>query len=278
MLNYSTITDKDRLDGELYYLSTAEKKIQTAFLNTESLASDEYKIARSDWTRYDELCIKYDRENLTEKLAAQSAQAANTPTAAPSSDPSRSGAKYPPNSLGARLVTINFHFHPDPDTTNVEATKQQTTILTIPRTLDVYRVKGLLVQQVGRQWGLRPLDFVFELVVRYTGTEKEAEKKDAGGDGGGNVEGTASQVKEGEQQGQEQELEEIPDSTRRIGDWIAEGLRECVILVRPRTRTRTGSRISQGKGSSEEAGLADAERIDLSRLMSLGTTTASMAV
>lgn len=221
MLNYSAVTDKDRMDGELYYLSLAEKEIQSAFGNTGSLESGEAKAVLHDWGRYAELCRKYERENVVEKLAAQASNTRGTAVAGPQKQISR----YPPNSLGARLVTITFCFHPGGTTTTK---KVDSVALTLPRTLDVYRVKSLLMRKVGREWGLRPLAFVFELFTPPDGDGME----------GGH--------------GEEGERELIPDSTRKIGDWIKEGEGECVVWVKPRRETGV-----------------EAEKMDLSSLMTM---------
>ena len=198
MLNYSAITDKDRMEGELYYVSVAEREIQTAVQRTgwSPTSNELHTVAQRDWPRYDELCIKYDRENVVEKLAST-----NNRPAGPTPQ------SYPPNSLGARLVTITFHLHSRPSsTTTTTKDKETTVLLSLPRTLDVYRVKSLLVRKVGREWGLRPLDFAFFLI------------RDREEDGGAGV-----------------AEEEIPDSTRRIGDWIGgEEVRQCEVEVRPR--------------------------------------------
>ncbi len=55
------------------------------------------------------------------------------------------------------------------------------------------------MRKVGREWGLRPLEFIFE-IVQETG----------------------------------EQVEEIPDSTRKIGDWMPEGVGDVVVRVRPR--------------------------------------------
>lgn len=202
-LNYSTITDKDRMEAELYYLSEAEKDLQ----RREALASREDSIGalERDWPRYHELCGKYDREDLVEKLVAAAAAAAALDAGAPSGPAPATASRpairqrktYPHNTLGARLVSITFQLHPPSPTTGGP---QETTTLLLPRTLDVYRVKSLLVRKVGRQWDLRPLGFGFEIVrIR---------------DAGAGAAGAAGQAGKGE------EVEAIPDSTRKIGDWI----------------------------------------------------------
>jgi tubulin-specific chaperone E len=207
-LNYSVITDKDRMEGELYYLSVAEKELRTAYGETGSMASDDFRRIQRDWGRYAELCGKYEREHVVDKLGAQTQKSVPVNF---SRQYAKQAKKYLPGSLGAQLVTITFHFHSEIATNTTTTTtttinnkdddENRTVVLTIPRTLDVYRVKGLLMRKVGREWGLRPLGFSFDLVHKH---DEE---------GGG---------------------EEIPDSTRRVGDWLAEELAEFVIRVKPK--------------------------------------------
>jgi tubulin-specific chaperone E len=222
-LNYSVITDKDRMEGELYYLSVAEKELQTACRETGSMASDDFRRIQRDWGRYAELCGKYEREHVVDKLAAQTKESVPMDF---SRQRAKQAKKYLPGSLGARLVTITFHFHPEITTTtttiiNNNDDGNRTVVLTIPRTLDVYRVKGILMRKVGREWGLKPLGFSFDLVHKH----------DEEGDG-----------------------EEIPDSTRKVGDWLAEELGEFAVRVKPK------------KEKHDEAGM---ERTDLEGLMEM---------
>ncbi len=222
MLNYTSITEKDRMDGELYYLSVAEKEIQKAFESTQSTTSDEFRRTLQDWTRHNELCSRYDRENVVNELvAAQDAQPLQDATAG-TVVANQNLPKYPPNTLGARLVTITFQLqnpptNPQPPTTTTTDTTShpphpEAASLTFPRTLDVYRVKSLLMRKIGRTWGLRPLEFTFEIV------------QDAG-----------------------EQVEEIPDSTRRIGDWIPVGVADVVVRVRVRLRSAV-SGMEEGIG------------------------------
>jgi tubulin-specific chaperone E len=237
MLNYSAITEKDRMDGELYYLSVAEKDVRNTF---EARADgEELDRVLRDWGRYDELCRKYERENILEKLAAKSAKEASDSPATESAGPVKQKPKYPPKSLGARLVTFTFVFHPTSTSTSTDTNtninnQKKAVSLTLPRTLDVYRVKGLLMRKIGREWGLRPLGFAFEVLKHH--------ETAAGGSGAPEEE-------------EEVEVEVIPDSTRRIGDWIPDWLRECIVRVKPGPDRR-----------KEESEL---ERMDIARLVAM---------
>ena len=136
-------------------------------------------------------------------LDSGSARQVNHHTSTPSS-------KYPPGSLGARLVTITFLLSDNNNNDKKDSTTAQSHTLTLPRTLDIYRVKALLLRARGKEWGLRPLAFDLQLLSPSNGDDGE--------------------------------YEEIPDSTRRIGDWIEEGLWECTIRVKPRD---TGDEVVQ---------------------------------
>ncbi|ERF70687.1 hypothetical protein EPUS_02553 [Endocarpon pusillum Z07020] len=208
MLNYTSITEKDRMDGELYYLSVAEKEIQKALQNTQSTTNNDFRRSLQDWARYIELCDKYDRVHIVGRsIAAQSAHSPkDTVPADAVSAASYRPPKYPPNTLGAQLVTLTFRLqtpskNEPPTTTDTipHSPTPESVTLTLPRTLDVYRVKSLLLRKIGREWNLKPLEFTFEIV------------QDAG-----------------------EQVEEIPDSTRRIGDWIPESVGDVVLKVRPR--------------------------------------------
>ncbi|KAI9879794.1 MAG: hypothetical protein M1823_006801, partial [Watsoniomyces obsoletus] len=63
-LNYTTITTRDREEGEIYYLSVAEKGIRTTL---SSNAQDNESTIQSCVERYPlyaSLCEKYDRPNI----------------------------------------------------------------------------------------------------------------------------------------------------------------------------------------------------------------------
>lgn len=202
MLNYSVISDRDRAEGELYYLSLAEKAFENALQQdgARSRNSTQIQTAVSEWARYADLCAKYDRPNVLDNITTAGDERAEiSPTL-------KTRRIFPPGTLGARLVTVSFelcadtplHSGPDP---------RGSLAISLPRTFDVYRVKGLLLRRAPRDWGLRPLGFSFELVQE-------------GVDG--------------------EEGERIPDSTRRIGDWIAEEVGECRIRVRIQETGRGG--------------------------------------
>lgn len=141
ILNYTTITARDREEGEIYYLSAAGKEI-TALL--EPYTATEYgqdlatkiELAKAKHPRYEFLCSKYDRESSFEKYNAHFANV----------QPTKQTHKFAAGSIAARLVKARFY---------VPAHTEKVLHRSIARTIDVYRVKAL----VSRELGLQPLQF-----------------------------------------------------------------------------------------------------------------------
>ncbi|RMZ79222.1 hypothetical protein DV738_g3466, partial [Chaetothyriales sp. CBS 135597] len=155
ILNYTTITARDRTEGEIYYLSVAEKAIRP-ILATQSL-STATSYASLHYSRYSELCNKYDRANILE--ASPAAPGGANAAAAFS-------ASHPAGSVASRLVTCTFYIPlPPPAAATVGATggEERTWTCTLPKTFGVYHLKAL----VQKHFGLAPLQF--RLV--YTSTE-----------------------------------------------------------------------------------------------------------
>ena len=76
-LNYTTITARDREEGEIYYLVSAEKAWTS---KRPSTASPESQRASFDqeFRRYADLCTKYDRESIfTENVRSRFKVATN---------------------------------------------------------------------------------------------------------------------------------------------------------------------------------------------------------
>lgn len=141
VLNYTTITPRDREEGEIYYLSAAEKEITTllkASIKTEGAGDIATRItlAKTSHPRYEALCSKYDRDSVFEQYSEGVANAAFT----------KSGQEFAAGSLAARLVDARFY---------VPTTSKKVLHRSIARTIDVYRVKAL----ISREMGLLPLQF-----------------------------------------------------------------------------------------------------------------------
>ncbi len=144
-----------------------------------------------------------------------------------------------PKSIEARLINFTFHFRTpasgnDPNCSSTRTKK-------IPRTFDIYRLKGI----VGRLFGQKPmslklvwesgeLDPVAEYEEEWDSSDEEEEhvvaangnwSDDGNGSGMANV-NADELVKSGKWVRREVEL---PDSTREVGFWIEE--REAKVRV-----------------------------------------------
>ncbi|RMD40266.1 hypothetical protein DV735_g4865, partial [Chaetothyriales sp. CBS 134920] len=162
VLNYTTITARDRIEGEIYYISVAEKAIRP-ILATQSLSAAA-SYASHHYSRYPELCNKYDRTNLLETSAPILPGAA---AASPSS------VSHPAGSVASRLVACTFYIPSvsataTPTSTDEKATARKEELLTwtctLPKTFGVYHLKAIVRKHFA---GLAPLQF--RLV--YTSTE-----------------------------------------------------------------------------------------------------------
>ncbi|KIW12951.1 hypothetical protein PV08_08138 [Exophiala spinifera] len=170
-LNYTTITDRDREEGEIYYLSVTEKEIiplleasgdeRHAARSAEDVEQRARK-ARRAYPLYTSLCAKYDREDVIARFVEERIQAERR---------GRDGASkakgqvseldsYAPGTLGSRLVEAHFYI-PLPFassstiTSESGATKSQWVPQKtayqrfLPTTISVYRLKALLAKQFG---------------------------------------------------------------------------------------------------------------------------------
>jgi hypothetical protein len=183
-LNHTTITSREREEGEIYYLSVVEKEIKLVLENVErDRGSDLSNVAstleshvdsiRNKHPLYTSLCAKYDRDDLLEHALQLSRATAHT-IAEGGED---AGAKtkietYAPGTLGARLVDAFFYI---PDTKasglsdDISSTAQpppkavsalgggslRSLNRALPTTISVYRLKSL----VAKSFSLAPLQF-----------------------------------------------------------------------------------------------------------------------
>lgn len=104
-LNFSTITQADRTNAEMYYLSRIARQLSAV---PESAESEVLKRHR----RWAELCEVYGEPAIVRQQEVN------------------------PNSLEARLVTVHFSFASTGQTTNKITTQ-------IPKSFDIYRVKSI---------------------------------------------------------------------------------------------------------------------------------------
>ena len=139
VLNYTTITPRDREEGEIYYLSAAGKEISAlleASTNQEGDLSSKIEVARRKHPRYEALCVKYDRDSIFERYTPGFIDETSV----------KPVQKFAPGSLAARLLEATFY---------VPTFAEKFLHRSIARTIDVYRVKAL----ISREMGLRPLQF-----------------------------------------------------------------------------------------------------------------------
>ena len=149
-LNYATITPRDRDEGEIYYLSVAEKEFQALFRigkDRGSLAKE----ARKLYPRYETLCEKHSRDSIVQQLLEprddKDGQRRHLMETAEST--------YPAGSLGARLVQATFYIPgkevSDPPLANA--------ICQLPSSLASTRLMSLLLRHSSFEGHLRPLQF-----------------------------------------------------------------------------------------------------------------------
>ncbi|KAI9782740.1 MAG: hypothetical protein M1839_004728 [Geoglossum umbratile] len=180
-LNFSSITPQERTNAEMYYLSRIGKALAAL------PEADEPK-ALLQHQRYAELCDLYG------------------PPIVSRAPPSALN----PNSLEAHLINITFRLDPK------GITKRQE----IPKSVDVYRLKGI----VGRMFGVRPLG---------TRVVWESDEWDPVGGSEGSYDDDCEEEEEGlgevPESGDKESREkgqwvrrevELEDGTREIGFWI----------------------------------------------------------
>lgn len=164
LLNYTTITARDREEGEIYYISVVEKEIRTLLEDEDQLHHSDgpssvsvlEKITntiREKHPLYNSLCIKYDRDDLLDHHARQLIQSAKGTATGEESIP---GAKakletYAPGTLGSRLVDAVFYIPKG----LAQEHRTRSFHRPLPTTISVYRLKSL----VARSFPLPPLQF-----------------------------------------------------------------------------------------------------------------------
>ena len=120
-LNFSPISDVDRRNGEMFYLSKIGKEMAAVPESEELTVSSQHK-------RYAELCEKYDKPDVIRK------------------GPETINSDF----LEARLIKFTFYMPPYTLPGQKDAIEKQKEI---PKVFDIYRVKGI----VGRLFGVKPL-------------------------------------------------------------------------------------------------------------------------
>lgn len=222
-LNYSKVSQQDRTNGELYYLSLIGKELS---INS---TSDEATILATH-PRYSTLCEVYGAPSITHKLAGLQ------------------GANMNPGSVAARLVTFEFYQMLSPNSNNVvEPSGEKSKLCTIPKTFDIYRIKGI----VSRLFSLSPLRFrlVWETeewdpVEEFNilgGEEWNSDDED--GDNKQEIEeGNTEIVVDGEARNSHIDHRadgskfirrevELVDSTRHVGFWFDDNIRKVRVRI-----------------------------------------------
>lgn len=140
-LNYSTITDKERLNAETYYLSQIAMEISRASAEQEANIIAQHP-------RYRDLCEEYGEPRIERK----------------------EDNKVDPNSLAARLIKCSFYSR---DISSIESlpTRDSPFLVELPNTLNIYAVLGI----VGKKFGLLPM----RLKLTWETGEKERVKPPA---------------------------------------------------------------------------------------------------
>ena len=140
-LNYSTITPQDRLNGELYYLSSIEREYEASLSQGKPLTPDQINARHP---RYSELCRIYDRLSVGSGGRDELLRTKVT-----------EDTEAIPGSLASRLVRFSFGILKLAERISPNIKARDGLELELPRTISTYSLKALLV----RKLGLRPLDF-----------------------------------------------------------------------------------------------------------------------
>jgi len=237
-LNYTTITARDREEGEIYYLFVAEKDITSMIHERDGETSLHHLLesARSKYRRYESLCQKYDRDSIFLQYAHQSA------TAASASIPVQT---YAPGTLGARLVHTTFYIRPTPGTKS----RRHSWTRLAPLSVSSYHLKAVLARHFQLP---RPQ---FRLI--YESVELDPVRESAASDNWdewGDWDVDQLSVEDGYQQKHEDEPEakwvdngylikdgqkwkkretEILDGTKPWGDYLEDGVTHARIRIEP---------------------------------------------
>jgi len=178
-LNYSTITDKERLNAETYYLS------QIAMQLSRAPAEQEAEII-SQHPRYRDLCEEYGEPKIQRK----------------------EDSMVDPNSLAARLMECNFYLA-NGNTGNSSPTKDSPWAKELPKSLSIYAVLGI----VGKQFDLLPMSL---RLVWETGEKERVKPRANAWTGVQEWDSSDDEAEEDGQGWQEREVELVA-GTRAIG-------------------------------------------------------------
>ncbi|KAL4972529.1 hypothetical protein BDW66DRAFT_120830 [Aspergillus desertorum] len=203
VLNYSIISEKDRNNGELYYLSLIGKELSAS---PETAEPDILKTH----PRYGELCRIYGEPLIQRASKATGSEAAVNR-----------------RSVAARLVRMVFRLiQVNPATNRHETVK----VKEIPRSYDTYQVKAI----VSRLFGITPFEFrlIWEtdeldpVSKKNMDIEDEWDSEDEGNGAFGE-----SELKPGDDAKFVKREVELVDTTKDIGFWFQPDIVEARIRV-----------------------------------------------
>lgn len=181
-LNFSKITQADRTNAEIFYLSKIAKHMASVPQEQEQAVASGYK-------RFDALCDRYGAPVIIRHHVGH----------------------VDPNSLEARLITFKFYL---PENSLPSQPKLVWLVKEIPKSFDIYRVKGL----IGHPLGVQPLKLrlIWETGEwdPVAGYEDEGETYDEEAEVDAD---TQSSPENGRMVRREVELE---DGTRQVGNWV----------------------------------------------------------
>ena len=189
-LNFSPISDVDRRNAEMFYLSRIGKEIAAVPESQEQSVISQHK-------RYAELCHKYDKPDVIRK----------------------GPETINPDFLEARLIKFTFYMPPNtlPDQKVVVERRKE-----IPKGFDIYRVKGI----VGRLFDVKPLRvrLIWETGEYDPVAGYEEEEDDSSDNEDANTKAASMRAPKNVDKGKWMKREvEIEDGTRQIG-YCVEGL------------------------------------------------------
>lgn len=240
-LNHSTITSRDREEGEIYYTFLVERKLSAALAMIPSSTPSrwsEVNELKKRYPRYEELCRKYDRDCIFDTLETSSRQLA--------SKDNKADRTYAPGTLGARLIKGVFYVAPSAIPTGTASTQTALSATSelrsgepatfsrlIPRTISVYSLKALIAQT----FALPALKFrlIYESqeldpLVTPRGSNEKA-TWEAWGDWDLDCPPREGAEKEGERW-KRREVE-IVDGTREWGFYVGDGVADVKIRIEP---------------------------------------------
>ncbi|KAE8339888.1 hypothetical protein BDV24DRAFT_175863 [Aspergillus arachidicola] len=213
MLNYGTITEKDRSNAELYYLSLIGKEL-SAFPE-----SAEREILAKH-PRYSELCEIYGEPVIRRATMSTG-----------------SGVAVNPRSVAARLLRIAFCLRRElPNLGNSvinqdNTLKEEVKVKEIPRSFDTYQVKAI----VSRLFGLAPYEF--RLIWETDEMDPVSKQNIDGEDGWDSEDESISPSQPSDSSAFIKREVELVDGTRDIGFLFQSDLTEARIRVEVATQS-----------------------------------------